>query len=129
MTKSKERVGEITISAPFHAVILVIGQLITVLIEGDGQFSRRIIIAEEHIGNGRSALLPGIPCLYNGVAGCGFRLQSNSRPRTVHIDKLLACSVKGLDEIPLNTWKFDVCSVSSLEPRYVHRHFFAFQSR
>ena len=112
----------------FHIIILNFRQLVRILVEGYGQFSRRNNIAKKNIGNSRATVLPRIPGLQNGVAGFGFRHQTNGRAREVDQHHLFTSVVKGCNQSALNTRQFNVGAVAARKARDVHRHFLAFQT-
>ena len=75
ITESEEWIVEVTVGAALHGIVLVVGQLTIVLIEGHREFSARVVIAEEHIGHSCTTFLTRIPSLQNGFAAFGLRCQ------------------------------------------------------
>ena len=61
--REKRFAAEIAIGTSLHPVILEVGQLCLILVECYGQASCRVVITEQHVGYGRAARLPGVPCL------------------------------------------------------------------
>ena len=59
---------EEAIGAPRHAIVIERRQLAVIAIERDGQLARRVVVAQEHVGQCMTALLTSIPCLDDGVA-------------------------------------------------------------
>ena len=118
---------EETIGASFHGIVLKIGQLLHPLVEGDGQFPGRRYVAKEHIRDGRTSFLSGIPGLQDGVAGLGFRLQAHGTAGEIHQHHFFAGIMQGLQQMTLYLRQFDVLTVSTPESGQRNVHFFAFQ--
>ena len=57
----------VTIGAALHVVVAEVRQLVDGFIECDGQTTCGIVIAEEHIGNGRAGFLTTVPSIDDGV--------------------------------------------------------------
>ena len=118
---------EETIGASFHGIVLKIGQLLHVLIEGDGQFPGRRYVAKEHIRDGRTSFLSGIPGLQDGVAGLGFRLQAHGTAGEIHQHHFFAGIMQGLQQMTLYFRQFDALAVPALESGQRNVHLLPFQ--
>ena len=118
---------QVAVGTPLHIVILKVGQLGRVAIEGDGQPSAGVVAAEQCLGYGLSAGLSRVPCLQDGLAVARFWLQSDGRTRTVHQYDALAGPCQGGNQFPLYSRQLDVCAVASSESGQLHAHFLTLQ--
>ena len=129
MTESEERrTLEIAISAVLHRVVEEVREVVGRTIEGDWEFTRRIVVAEEHIGKSRSSRLATIPCLHNSIAVLTLRNECHGTTRTVDEHHALAHLVQTSHHVALHLWKFDAGAVATLESWGVHFHFLTFET-
>src|SRR5581483_3071878 len=59
---------EVAVGAAFHRIVLKVGKLADILVEGYRKAPRRIVLAAQGLGNCRSAFLSGIPRFQDGVS-------------------------------------------------------------
>ena len=129
IAEGEQGIGEVAIGAPLHRIILVVGQLFGGAIERDGQFATGVAVTEEHVGHSRSALLPGIPHLQDGIARFRLGLQGNGRARTVDQYDALAGILQGPQEVALHLGQFYAGAVATAETFHTDGHLLALQSR
>ena len=78
IAEGEQGIVEVTIGTSLQRVVLVVGQLLSTLIECEGQLTAGIDIAEEYVSYSRATLLTRIPSLYDGVTCLHLWLQSDS---------------------------------------------------
>ena len=129
ITKIPQRFArEVAVSAVFHSIIKEIRQVIHRAIEGDRQFTRWIIVAEQHVCHGIATPFTRIPSLHNSLtSGCLWH-ESNGRARAVDKDNLLARVADSLYEVALALWQLYICAVATFESVCINLHFLALKS-
>ena len=128
IAEGEQGIVKVAIGTALHRVILIVGQLVAILIEGNGQLTARVDVTEKDVSHGRTALLTRIPGLYDGVAALRFGLQSNTRTGAVDEDDLFASSLQRLQELTLHLRQFNIGTVTTLETFDVYRHLLTFQT-
>src|SRR5690606_13500018 len=90
---SKRKEGfliHITVRATSHIIIFEVRQLLYIFVERYRQTASRVVITEEHIGDGLTARLPRIPGLQDRLAVIHFRFESDRWSRTVYQNHFLS---------------------------------------
>ena len=121
--------AEVAVGLPLHAVVVEGRYLIRGLVEGDGEPARRIVVAEEDVGDGRPALLAGVPRLDDRRR---VLLRPVDRERAAvheHQDDGLARGDDRFKQFFLRVGQVQVGAVAAAEAFDTHVHLLAFERR
>ena len=119
---------EITVCASCHAVVFKVGQLVGTLVECYGQFAAGIVVAENDVGNGISALFSAIPCLNDCIAVLAFGYKSHGTARAIYEYDFLACLMEHSHQVALHLRQLYADAVAAAKSGFVNFHLFTFKA-
>ena len=126
-----ERVERLSFEVPVgpagHRIVLEVGQLREVLVEGQRQPAGRIVLAAERLGDCSPAFLAGVPRFENGI--CVIVDPIDSQSAAIHQDDRdrLAGGDDCFNQSFLGCGKVDAGAISAEKSGFAYRHLFAFQ--
>src|SRR5271157_1751795 len=128
-SKRPERLAfEVPVGPTLHRVVLEMGQLVDVFIEGDRETSGGIVLAAQGLSNGGSAFLAGIPSFHNGIGVCLLPVDAQCAAVHEYDNERLASRGHSLNQVLFRFWQIKAGAVSTRKAGLIDRHFLAFEA-
>src|SRR3954452_7570378 len=119
---------EVAVSAALHRIVLEVGQLMSIFIEGNGKTSGRIILPAQSLSNCCPALLAGVPGFEDGVRVLLLPVRSQSAAVHEHDDKGLAGCSHRLHQVLFWFGQVETGAISTEKAGQFNRHLLAFEA-